>query len=76
MIIAFALLGWLACPIFSVMAWSMGTTDIRQMRTGLMDNSGLSMTQAGQILGMIHTCLTVLFVGFFFLLMICAIADA
>lgn len=74
LILTFAILGWFFCPIFSVMAWSMGSNDINQMRSGLMDNRGMGLTQAGQILGMIHTVLILLSFGAFFLLMLCGIA--
>jgi hypothetical protein len=74
LIITFAILGWAFCPIFSIMAWSMGTTDMNQMRAGIMDNSGMGITQAGQILGMIHVCLTLLGLGFVFLMILCGVA--
>ncbi len=71
LILAFALLGWFVCPIFSIVAWSMGNTDVNQMRAGLMDQSGMGLTQAGQVIGMIHVCLTVLGFGLVFLLAMC-----
>ena len=48
------------CPICSIMAWVMGTSDLNEMRAGRMDPSGRSMTQAGQILGMIYSVLWIL----------------
>lgn len=75
MIIAFAIIGWVVtCPIFSIMAWVMGNGDLQQMRAGQMDNSGMSLTQAGQILGMIHTCLTILGFVLVMLLAMCSAA--
>ena len=74
LILTFAILGWAMCPIFSVVAWTMGTTDMQLMRRGMMDNSGLGITQAGQILGMIHTILSGFALGFFFLMMLCSVA--
>ena len=41
------------CPIFSLMAWVMGSHDLAEMRAGRMDRSGEGLTQAGQILGMV-----------------------
>jgi hypothetical protein len=58
MILVFGILGWVfTCPVFSVMAWVMGTSDLREMRVGRMDSSGRGLTQAGHILGMIYTLL-------------------
>ena len=58
MILVLGILGWLfTCPIFAVMAWVMGTSDLREMRSGRMDSSGMGLTQAGHILGMIYTLL-------------------
>lgn len=41
------------CPVFSVMAWVMGTTDLQEMRIGRMDPQGLTSTQWGRVLGML-----------------------
>ena len=58
MILAFGILGWVfTCPVFAVMAWVMGTSDLREMRSGRMDSSGMGLTQAGHVLGMIYTLL-------------------
>ncbi len=63
LILVFAILGCLACPIFSPVAWVMGHADLREMRRGSMDESGMSLTQAGMILGMIYTILGLLFMA-------------
>ncbi|MBC8873060.1 MAG: DUF4339 domain-containing protein [Planctomycetes bacterium] len=58
MILVFGILSWVfSCPIFSVMAWVMGSSDLREMRAGRMDSRGMGMTQAGHILGLIYTLL-------------------
>jgi hypothetical protein len=58
MVLAFGILGWIfTCPVFAVMAWVMGTSDLREMRCGRMDSGGMGLTQAGHILGMIYTLL-------------------
>jgi len=41
------------CPVFSIMAWVMGTADVQEMRAGRMDLDGLASTQWGRILGML-----------------------
>jgi hypothetical protein len=54
LILILGLLGFIVgCPIFSLMAWVMGSGDLREMQTGRMDASGESLTRAGQILGML-----------------------
>ncbi len=46
-----------SCPLLSVVAWIMGNGDVRKMRAGHMDASGLGITEAGRILGMILSLL-------------------
>jgi hypothetical protein len=41
------------CFILSVMAWTMGNTDLEEMRRGRMDPSGRSDTETGRLCGMI-----------------------
>ncbi|HAA67593.1 MAG TPA: hypothetical protein DCE55_00485 [Planctomycetaceae bacterium] len=41
-------------PVFGVMAWVMGSSDLREMREGTMDSRGVVLTRAGQLLGMIE----------------------
>ena len=43
----------------------MGNTDLREMHRGQMDESGMSLTQAGMVLGMIATILWLLFLALF-----------
>jgi hypothetical protein len=74
-IIALALVSWVTgCFFLGIAAWIMGASDLKQMRAGTMDRSGEGLTQAGMIIGAIHTVLGILFIGFFFLMMIAAIA--
>jgi hypothetical protein len=59
LILALGILSWaLGCPIFGIMAWVMGSNDLRDMQRGAMDAGGMSLTQAGQVIGMIHAFLT------------------
>ncbi len=54
LILVLGLLGFVVgCPIFSLMAWVMGSGDLREIRSGRMDPSGEGLTRAGQILGML-----------------------
>ena len=49
----------------AIMAWSMGTTDLRKMRRGTMDAEGESSTQSGWICGIIGTILNGLMILLF-----------
>lgn len=54
LILTLALVGLLVqCPIFSIMAWVMGSADLEEMARGRMDPSGASLTRAGRMLGLI-----------------------
>lgn len=72
LILIFGILGWVfSCPIFSVAAWVMGSSDLREMRTGRMDSSGMGLTQAGHILGLIYSLLWIgiITIGMFILIL-------
>ncbi len=61
LILALAVISWVVgCPIFGLFAWIMGSGDLREMRLGRMDPSGMGLTQAGQIIGMIHAILVII----------------
>ncbi|MGE3778285.1 MAG: DUF4190 domain-containing protein [Pirellulaceae bacterium] len=65
LILLLGLLSWaFGCPIFSVLAWVMGSRDLRAMREGHMDPEGKGLTQAGQILGIVHVLLALILVVF------------
>jgi hypothetical protein len=58
LVLALGIMSWaIGCPVFGVMAWVMGSSDIRDMQRGTMDSRGLGLTQAGQVIGMIHALL-------------------
>jgi hypothetical protein len=68
LVLALGIVSWaIGCPIFGIMAWIMGSNDLQDMERGAMDNRGAGLTQAGQIIGMIHSvlALVVLVVGLF-----------
>lgn len=48
------------CPVFAVIAWVMGSNDLREMEAGRMDRSGMDLTRAGMIMGMIISVLWIL----------------
>jgi len=58
LVLALGILGWcLVCPVFSVAAWVIGSSDLREMRCGRMDPGGSGTTQAGRVLGIIYSLL-------------------
>lgn len=58
-------------PIFALIAWVMGSNDLREMDAGRMDRSGRDLTRAGMILGMVLSLLWIIgfliVAGFIFL---------
>ena len=44
-------------PVLGPIAWSMGHTDLQEMRAGRMDPEGEGITNAGKTCGMIGTIL-------------------
>jgi hypothetical protein len=59
-ILVFAILGLVACPIFGPVAWIMGNSDMTEIRAGRMDPEGENLTNIGRIIGIIATALGVL----------------
>lgn len=61
LILILGVLGWaFGCFLVGAFAWVMGNADLREMEQGRMDPSGRGLTQAGRILGMIQTLLTLM----------------
>jgi hypothetical protein len=73
LVLTIAVLGWVICYFFGVAAWIMGASDIAAMRRGQMDPSGMGMTQAGMIIGMVQTILGLIA---FVLIFVLALLDA
>ena len=59
-ILVLGIVGLVVCFPCGIVAWIMGSGDLRQMDSGQMDPSGRGLTQAGQILGIVVTVLAVL----------------
>ena len=75
LILVLGLLGFVVnCPIFSLMAWTMGSRDLTEMRSGRMDRRGEGLTQAGQILGMILSLLWLIVGGLALVVVLIAVA--
>lgn len=63
LVLALGVISWVVgCPVFGLFAWIMGSGDLREMRLGRMDPSGRGLTQAGQIVGMVHAILVIVVV--------------
>lgn len=66
-VLALGIIGVWPCFICGIIAWVMGSNDLRQMRAGTMDRSGENMTQAGRTCGIVGTILGVLWVSLYIL---------
>jgi hypothetical protein len=53
-----------SCFILGVIAWALGSADLREMREGRMDPAGRGLTQAGMICGIISVLLSILYLFF------------
>jgi hypothetical protein len=60
MILVFGILGLVVCMPLGIVAWVMGSGDLKAMDAGTMDPEGRGTTQAGMVLGIIATLLAVL----------------
>jgi hypothetical protein len=66
LVLVLGILGWVfSCPVFSVIAWVLGSSDLREMREGRMDPGGQGLVQAGHILGVIYTLLWIAILAIF-----------
>ena len=52
-----------------ILAWVFGT-DLKQMESGVMDNEGRGMTQAGMYIGIVMTCLPLVLFALYFVFII------
>jgi mannose/fructose/N-acetylgalactosamine-specific phosphotransferase system component IID len=60
MLLVFGILGIVCCIIFAILAWVMGSSDLKAMAEGRMDPSGEGLTKAAKILGIIGCVLGIL----------------
>ena len=52
-VLVLGILGLVCCFICGIIAWVMGSEDLKKMDRGIMDSSGRGLTQAGKICGII-----------------------
>ncbi len=58
-ILVLGILGLVCCFILGIIAWVMGSGDLREMDAGRMDPSGRGLTLAGKICGIVSVALTI-----------------
>lgn len=59
-VLTLGILGIVICFILGIIAWVMGSGDLREMKEGKRDRSGEQLTKAGMICGIIGTALGIL----------------
>lgn len=59
-ILALGIIGIVLCFVTGIIAWVMGSNDLKEMDAGLRDKTGYSLTKAGMICGIIGVVLSVL----------------
>lgn len=74
LILVLGILGILCCFVCGIVAWVLGNQDMKDMAAGTMDPTGLGMTKAGKILGIISVVLTVIYAMFYALMIVGMIA--
>ena len=62
-ILVLGILGLVVCVICGIIAWVMANTDLAEMAAGRMDPSGMGLTRAGKICGMIGVILAIVAIG-------------
>ena len=60
LILVLGILGLIICGPLAIVAWILGSGDLKAMDAGTMDPAGRGNTQAGRICGIIGTILLIL----------------
>lgn len=60
LILILGIISLLICAPLGIVAWVMGSGDLKEMDAGTMDPAGRGNTQAGKICGIIGTCFMIL----------------
>jgi hypothetical protein len=80
LILVLGILSLVVCGPLGIVAWLLGSSDLKAIESGRMDPSGRDLTQAGRICGIIATCLLALGalvgIGMFFIMAFAAILSA
>jgi len=56
-ILALGICGFISCAITGIIAWALGSSDLKAMQAGHMDATGRGSTNAGKICGIVSCCL-------------------
>jgi hypothetical protein len=75
-ILALGIFGLVCCFICGIIAWVMGSNDLKEMAAGRMDPSGQGMTNAGKICGMVSVILQIVGLVIWLLFMSLGIATS
>lgn len=75
-ILALGILGIVCCFICGIIAWVMGSNDLKEMDAGIKDPSGRGLTQAGKICGIISVILQIVGLVIWLLMMVLGGASA
>lgn len=73
LIIVMAILGFILCPLFSLIAWIMGANALKDIQAGQIDPNSKGVIQAGYYLGMLNCILALLCIGGYFVIIAVAI---
>ena len=76
LVLALGILGIVCCFILGIIAWVMGSSDLKEMAAGRMDPSGQGLTQAGKICGMVSVILQIVGILIWMLFMAIGIGSA
>ena len=60
LILVLGILGLVVCAPLAIVAWVMGSGDLKQMDAGTMDPGGRGITNAGKICGIVGTILLII----------------
>jgi hypothetical protein len=60
LILVLGILGLIVCAPLAIVAWVLGSNDLKEIDAGTMDPAGRGTTQAGKICGIIGTIFLIL----------------
>ncbi len=60
LILVLGILGLVVCSPLAIVAWILGSADLKEMDAGTMDPAGRSNTNVGKILGIVGTVLIII----------------
>jgi len=73
-VLVLGILGLVICVICGIIAWVMGSSDLKEMDAGRMDPSGRGLTKGGKICGMISVILAIVGFAIWLIMMLGAFA--